>query len=48
MVEVRLKNKYREDILPRMMEQFSYDNVNQVPRLTKVVLTRGWGKNTII
>lgn len=45
MVEVRLKNRYRDEISPRMMEQFGYKNVNQVPRLTKVVLNQGLGQD---
>jgi len=45
MVEVRLKNRYRDEITPRMMEQFAYTNVNQVPRLTKVVVNQGLGQD---
>jgi len=34
----RLKDQYREQIVPAMMERFHYANVMQVPRLEKVVV----------
>ena len=34
----RLKVRYRESVVGRMREQFSYKNVMQVPRLQKIVL----------
>ena len=34
----RLKEKYRESVSKTMVEKFSYKNVNQVPRLEKVVI----------
>jgi large subunit ribosomal protein L5 len=37
----RLQERYRDEVVPAMMEQFSYDNVMQVPRLVKVVLNVG-------
>ncbi len=37
----RLKKVYREEIIPRLMKEFSYKNVMQVPRLEKVVLNAG-------
>ncbi len=37
----RLQERYREEVVPAMMEQFSYDNVMQVPRLVKIVLNVG-------
>jgi large subunit ribosomal protein L5 len=40
----RLKEKYRKDIVPALMKEFSYDNVMQVPRLEKVVLNVGLGE----
>ncbi len=41
---VRLKKLYRDEIVPAMMEQFSYENVMQVPRLEKIVLNIGLGE----
>jgi large subunit ribosomal protein L5 len=40
----RLKDKYREEIIPAMMKEFSYKNVMQVPRLDKIVLNVGLGE----
>ena len=37
----RLQERYRDEVIPAMMEQFSYDNVMQVPRLVKIVLNVG-------
>lgn len=34
----RLKERYRQDVVPALMSEFAYDNVMQVPRLEKVVL----------
>ncbi len=42
----RLKEKYRAEIVPAMREQFSYTNVMQVPRVTKVTLNMGIGEGT--
>ncbi len=35
--------RYREEVLPTMMQEFGYKNVMQVPRITKVVLNIGVG-----
>ena len=40
----RLKKKYREEIAPALNEQFSYDNVMQIPGLVKVVVNMGVGE----
>jgi large subunit ribosomal protein L5 len=40
----RLKEKYRAEIVPAMREQFSYKNVMQVPKVTKVTLNMGVGE----
>jgi large subunit ribosomal protein L5 len=39
----RLKDKYRSDVIPAMMKDFSYKNVMQVPRVEKVVINMGVG-----
>ena len=36
--------QYREEILPTLMEDFSYSSVMQVPRITKVVVNVGVGE----
>ena len=37
----RLKDRYRADVVPALMKEFSYKNVMQVPRVEKVVLNMG-------
>lgn len=39
----RLKDTYKADIIPAMMQKFSYKNVMQVPKLEKVVINMGMG-----
>ena len=40
----RLREKYREEIIPALMKLYGYRNVMQVPRLEKVVLNIGLGE----
>ena len=40
----RLKSRYREEIVPALQEQFTFDNIMQVPRVTKVVVNMGVGE----
>jgi large subunit ribosomal protein L5 len=42
----RLKTKYLSDVVPAMMQEFSYKNSMQVPRLTKITLNVGLGEAT--
>ena len=39
----RLKQEYKERVISALTEEFSYSNVMQVPRLEKIVLSRGVG-----
>jgi large subunit ribosomal protein L5 len=40
----RLKTVYKETLVPKLMEQFSYTNIHQVPKLTKITVNRGLGE----
>ena len=40
----RLKQQFREEIIPQMMREFSYSNPMEVPRLQKIVLNIGLGE----
>ena len=40
----RLKEKYRNEVLPKMIKEFSYRNQMQVPRLDRVVVIVGMGE----
>lgn len=39
-----LKAKYRDEIVPRLRDEFGYDNVMEVPRVEKVVVNVGVGE----
>lgn len=39
----RLKQEYRDKVVSSLTEEFSYSNVMEVPRLQKIVLSRGVG-----
>ena len=40
----RLENFYKEQVVPKLTEQFGYQNVIQVPRITKITLNMGVGE----
>ena len=40
----RLKQRYRDEVAPALMQEFAYANVMQVPSLTKVVVNMGLGE----
>lgn len=40
----RLIDKYKNDIVPKMMQSFKYKNQLQVPRLVKIVVNMGVGE----
>jgi large subunit ribosomal protein L5 len=40
----RLKERYREEIAPALMQEFGFGNVMQIPRLTKIVVNMGVGE----
>lgn len=40
----RLQEMYNEQVVPQMMEKFSYKNVMEVPRLEKIVINMGVGE----
>jgi large subunit ribosomal protein L5 len=42
----RLKTKYQKEVVPALMEQFSYSSVMQVPRLSKICINQGIGDAT--
>ena len=42
----RLKERYSEQIVPSLMEQFGYNNIFEVPQLVKVSVNMGVGEAT--
>ena len=43
MAENRLKEMYKTEVVPALMQEFGYKNVNEVPKLVKVTLNMGLG-----
>jgi large subunit ribosomal protein L5 len=39
----RLKERYKNEILPNLLKEYEYKNVMQVPRLEKIVINMGLG-----
>lgn len=40
----RLKNKYKDEVVPSLMKDFEYTSVMQVPKLKKISINQGLGK----
>jgi len=40
----RLLDRYRDEVTPKLREEFGYENVHQVPRLQKIVVNMGLGE----
>lgn len=38
-----LRQNYNEKVVPMLMEQFKYKNINEVPKITKITINRGLG-----
>jgi len=43
---IRLRDKYRSDVIPALQKEFGYTNVMAVPKVTKVVVNMGLGEAT--
>lgn len=41
---IQLKTTYQEKIVPKLMDQFKYTNIHQVPKVVKVTVNRGLGE----
>ncbi len=44
---LRLKEKYKKEVIPAMQEKFGYKNVMAVPKIEKVVVNTGIGRLVI-
>ncbi|MDH3726582.1 MAG: 50S ribosomal protein L5 [Myxococcales bacterium] len=40
----RLKNKYKDEVVPQLMKDFGFKNVMQVPKLDRIVVNMGLGE----
>ena len=45
-MSARLMERYREEIVPKLKDEFGYRNIHQVPVVTKVVVNMGLGDAT--
>ncbi|MEW5804837.1 MAG: 50S ribosomal protein L5, partial [bacterium] len=41
---VRLKEKYKEEIIPALCQEYKYKNVLQAPKIVKIVVNMGVGE----
>lgn len=41
--EPRLKTKYQQEVAQALNEKFKYENVNQIPKLEKIIINMGLG-----
>ncbi|MBL7791811.1 MAG: 50S ribosomal protein L5 [Saprospiraceae bacterium] len=42
----KLKKKYREEVVPALLEQFQYGSIMEVPRIVKISINQGVGDAT--
>jgi large subunit ribosomal protein L5 len=40
----RFKEKYKDEVVPKLMDEFGYTNVHEVPRFEKIVVNMGVGE----
>jgi large subunit ribosomal protein L5 len=40
----KLKTLYQDTIVPKLKEQFGYDNIHEVPKVIKITVNRGLGE----
>jgi large subunit ribosomal protein L5 len=43
-MKLDLKGLYKQTIVPSMIEEFGYKNIEQVPKLVKITVNRGIGE----
>jgi large subunit ribosomal protein L5 len=44
MANTDLRKRYKEEVVPKLVERFEYGNVYEVPKLEKIVLNMGMGE----
>ena len=47
MIMLNLKEKYNKEDVPVIVKKFGYKNVNQAPKIEKVVVNVGFGKSAV-
>ena len=46
-MKIDLKSLYKQQIVPSMIEQFGYKNIEQVPKIVKISVNRGIGEASL-
>lgn len=41
----RLKSKYTKELMPLLQKEFQYKNVNQIPKIEKIIINRGFDES---
>jgi large subunit ribosomal protein L5 len=44
MANINLKTRYKEEIIPQLVEKFGYSNPYEVPKLEKIIINMGMGE----
>ena len=44
-MSIRFKQQYFDTVVPKLREQFEYQNVHEVPKILKVTINRGLGES---
>lgn len=39
-----LQTLYKEKIFPKLLKEFQYQNIHEIPKLTKIIISRGLGE----
>ncbi len=45
---LKLQERYKQEVIPAMMEKFGYKNVMAVPKIEKVIINTGFGKQIVV
>jgi large subunit ribosomal protein L5 len=43
-MKASLKQTYKDVVVPKLMEEFKYENIHQVPKVVKITVNRGLGE----
>lgn len=43
-MELTMRNRYKEEVVPALKDKFQYKNVHQIPQLEKIVINCGFGQ----
>ena len=40
-----LKKEYKESVAPKLLKEFDYQNLHQIPKIEKILISSGLGLN---